>query len=173
MRFMLALMLAALAIPAIAATDPPITLQWDQLVPVEQRAKALAGDTIQNMPPAFRREDDDPSARRKEILNSLTAAYNGKRVRIPGFIVPLAMDGTEVKEFLLVPWFGACIHVPPPPPNQIVYVASNEAVSVEDIYDPVWVTGVLTTAVLSTELADTGYTLQGESIEPYGEDKKQ
>ncbi len=169
MRLMLAFLLMVLATPALAATADPITLEWDQLIPLDKRVEALAGKTIENMAPAFRREDDTLDSRRDEILDSLTTAYNGKRVRIPGFIVPLAMDGTEVKEFLLVPWFGACIHVPPPPPNQIVFVASNEAVSVADIYDPVWVTGVLSTAVLSTELADTGYTLQGESIEPYGD----
>jgi hypothetical protein len=160
MRALLTLMLLAVLAGPARAAEPPITLQWDQLVP--------AGvEELDNTPPAFRRPEDDTAERRSAILKSVTTAYNGKRVRIPGFIVPLAMDGTKVNEFLLVPWFGACIHVPPPPPNQIVYVSSKQEVSIDDIYDPVWITGVMQTTVLSTDLADTGYTLQGETIEPY------
>ncbi|MDO6749607.1 DUF3299 domain-containing protein, partial [Gilvimarinus sp. 1_MG-2023] len=72
------------------------------------------------------------------------AELNGVRVRIPGFIVPINFDDQQrVIEFFLVPFFGACIHVPPPPPNQIVHVEVEDGFVLESIYDPVWLEGVL------------------------------
>ena len=67
----------------------------------------------------------------------------------------------------MVPYFGACIHVPPPPPNQVVFVSLPEAVAVDDPYGPHWVTGVLSTASSSTELAEAAYTLAGERVEVF------
>ena len=157
-----------LAVPALAATEPPITLRWEQLIP----RSLINAQQVENWPAAFRQTSYDPALRRQEILNSVTTEYDGKRARIPGWIVPLALDGQKVNEFLLVPWFGACIHVPPPPPNQIIFVTSQEPVSIDDIYDPVFVTGVLSSNALSTDLADAGYRLAGEHIEPYFQNSK-
>ena len=42
-----------------------------------------------------------------------------KEVKIPGYVLPLDMYGRGVNTFLLVPYIGACIHVPPPAPNQL------------------------------------------------------
>ena len=67
----------------------------------------------------------------------------------------------------VVPYFGACIHVPPPPPNQVVFVSLPVAVAVEDPYGPHWVTGVMRTSSSSTELADAAYTLNGELVEVF------
>ncbi|NVK54332.1 MAG: DUF3299 domain-containing protein [Alteromonadaceae bacterium] len=93
--------------------------------------------------------------------------YNGKRVKIPGFIVPLEGTAELTTEFLLVPFFGACIHVPPPPSNQIVYVKMNEGVPVENLYDAVWVEGLFSTTQFSNDIASAGYTMQGEAVSAY------
>jgi hypothetical protein len=95
------------------------------------------------------------------------AELHGKKVKIPGFVVPLEGDGEAITEFLLVPYFGACIHVPPPPPNQIVYVKFSSPIPIDNLYDAVWVTGTLSTKGWQGELATVGYTLQGIEVSPF------
>jgi hypothetical protein len=97
---------------------------------------------------------------------AVVASLDGKRVQIGGYVVPLDFDATRVKEFLLVPFVGACIHVPPPPPNQIVYVKAEGGVDVKGTFDPVWVTGTLTVTPAFTGLAEAGYSLEAEKVEP-------
>ena len=93
---------------------------------------------------------------------------NGKSVRIPGYIVPLDFSAdAEHKEFLLVPYFGACLHTPPPPPNQIIFVTSNPPAKIPDIYDPVWLEGSLTTGRFDTEMGNSAYELALTNIELY------
>lgn len=100
---------------------------------------------------------------------------SGQFVRLPGYALPLEFSETGVQEFLLVPYVGACIHSPPPPPNQTVFVELAEAYTVESLYEPVWITGKLKIEPSSRALffvdgqADvaTGYTLQGITVEPY------
>jgi hypothetical protein len=93
-------------------------------------------------------------------------SLGGKRVHIGGYIVPLDFDATRVKEFLLVPFVGACIHVPPPPANQIIYVKIDEGFDVQGTFDPVWVTGALKVTSVFTGLAEAGYSLEAEKVEP-------
>ena len=100
------------------------------------------------------------------VPTPVVEALNGKRVQIGGYIVPLDFDATSVKEFLLVPFVGACIHVPPPPANQIVYVQVPKGVAIKGLFTPVTVTGRMTTQASFTGLADTGYTLEAESVDP-------
>jgi hypothetical protein len=90
---------------------------------------------------------------------------DGKRVRIGGYVVSLDFDATRVKEFLLVPFVGACIHVPPPPANQIVYVKSEQGFEVSGMFEPVWVTGTLKVTTQFTGLAEAGYSLEAEKVE--------
>jgi hypothetical protein len=92
-------------------------------------------------------------------------SLDGARVKIGGYVVPLDFDATKVKEFLLVPFVGACIHVPPPPANQIVYVKSEAGIEVKGLFDPVWVTGRLQTKIAFTGLAEAGYSLEAESVD--------
>jgi uncharacterized protein len=95
----------------------------------------------------------------------VVAALAGKRVHIGGYVVPLDFDATRVTDFLLVPFVGACIHVPPPPANQIIYVKVAQGFDVQGTFDPVWVTGTLNVAPTFTGLAETGYTLDAEKVE--------
>lgn len=93
---------------------------------------------------------------------------DGKRVSIPGFMVPLEDDLDQVTEFLLVPYAGACIHVPPPPPNQIVYVKMNKNTKVQVTFtDPIMVTGTLRISTVQSPYGDVSYDLSGESVVPY------
>jgi uncharacterized protein len=122
-------------------------------------------------------------ARRKQLteakraqMRAVNAALDGSLIRLPGYLLPLEYTGKDVTEFLLVPWVGACIHTPPPPPNQIVHVRSDKPVSVGGgMFAPVWVTGQLSTTGVKKSLylmdgtsdVDAGYSLHASKVEPY------
>ncbi len=93
---------------------------------------------------------------------------DGKPVRIPGFIVPLEFDDQQmVTEFFLVPFFGACIHVPPPPPNQIIFVSYPQGFQLSALTDPFWISGVLETSMTENAMATAAYAMQMQQFEPY------
>jgi hypothetical protein len=95
-------------------------------------------------------------------------ALDGQLVRLPGYIVPLDVtESGKVPEFLFVPYFGACIHVPPPPSNQIVHVHFGEGVLLDSLYQPFWIEGPLRTQSRSSELAEAGYSMHALSVYPY------
>ena len=97
-------------------------------------------------------------------FGAIRPELDGKRVRIAGYTTPVGFAEHETR-FLLVPELGACIHVPPPPPNQIVYV--DQPVSDELMFQPVWVTGTLRAEPVATILADVGYQFDDVVVEPY------
>ena len=94
------------------------------------------------------------------------ASLDGKRVQIGGYVVPLDFDATRVKEFLLVPFVGACIHVPPPPPNQIVYVKAESGVRRQGYLRSRVGHRDITVTPAFTGLAEAGYSLDAEKVEP-------
>jgi hypothetical protein len=121
-------------------------------------------------------------ARRKEIadqkhgeLQAVNAGLEGQTVKLPGYMLPLDITGKKVSEFLLVPWVGACIHTPPPPPNQIVRVIPDSPFEMPGMFAPVWVTGRMSTAASKKSLfmidgtseIDIGYTLRASRVELY------
>jgi uncharacterized protein len=170
-----------MAAPLALASDPPLELSWQKLVPEEAIRDALRAKsfTIGSKPFGSTSEPPAPtpldpeapwmSQRRLQPgtggVPKVVADLNGKRVRIGGYVVPLDFDATTVKEFLLVPFVGACIHVPPPPPNQIIYVKSEKGIEVTGSFDPVYVTGKMETAQQFTGLAEAGYTIEAETVE--------
>jgi hypothetical protein len=138
-------------------------IEWDELLPKEER------DNFNSEPPAPVHDYlGGGSAALQSGSFSVNLALNGVAVKIPGFVVPLdvSADGT-VKEFFLVPYFGACIHVPPPPPNQIVYVKLPRSMKVDSLYDPQWVTGRLRVETKNSRFGAAAYTLEGDKVEPY------
>lgn len=92
----------------------------------------------------------------------------GKLVKIPGFVVPLDDFQEDGAEFLLVPYYGACVHTPPPPPNQIVMVAMEGKKSIKlSLFDAVWMSGRLKIQSVESPYGTVGYTLEGMKVEPY------
>jgi len=106
-------------------------------------------------------ERDQEIKRRGEDVNS---SLDGELVRLPGYALPLQTAESGVTEFLLVPFVGACIHTPPPPPNQIVFAKLESEYQVKSLYDPVFITGHLKVQPASTEL----YLVDGEAQVPMG-----
>lgn len=154
-----AVLLAFLAAAGLAAAPTPSdvsVLGWADLLP----AGAMTSPPIVDHTriPTF-----DPST----AFSATVPELDGRRVKLPGFAVPLDLVGDRVSSLLLVPYFGACIHEPPPPPNQIVYVEFGEPVELQSMYEPVWVTGTLGTEPHTSQLAHAGYTMEGEAVEIY------
>tara|TARA_R110002153_G_scaffold27084_5_gene84272 strand:- start:3057 stop:3530 length:474 start_codon:yes stop_codon:yes gene_type:complete len=138
----------------ITLANEPLELYWEDMVPPDYQTP----DTPL---------DHNGSMMQMGLDAPIVESLNGKLVKIPGFVVPLEGNNETTTEFLLVPYFGACIHVPPPPANQIVYVKFSEAVPIDNLYDAVWVTGTLTTKGWEGDLATVGYSLEGMSVTPY------
>ncbi|MEM7487603.1 MAG: DUF3299 domain-containing protein, partial [Pseudomonadota bacterium] len=83
----------------------------------------------------------------------------GVRVALSGYMTPLSFEERETQVFLLVPYVGACIHVPAPPPNQIIIVQSDEPVPVLDMWQPFTAVGTLRVERLETDLAESAYVM--------------
>ena len=94
----------------------------------------------------------------------LNEDLDGAYIKLPGFIIPLDLSPDGVTDFILVPYVGACIHTPPPPANQLVMVNAARPWP-GDLWDPVWVTGIMRTQLQSTNLGQTGYSIAAEAME--------
>ena len=118
-------------------------------------------------------EDDKLMEKMQAEMNAapVNPALNGKKIKLPGYISPLEVDDQKgmVKDFLLVPYFGACIHVPPPPLNQTLLVKpqTGKSVGMERMYEPVWVYGTISTDSVNTALAEAGYQILDAKVERY------
>ena len=151
------------------------TLEWTDLMPAGFNPDKLF-EEYQKKYNIDELSDDNPRVielmkKVDAMLKSSPLNYqlDGKFIKLPGYVVPLETDGKKSTAFLLVPYFGACIHVPPPPANQTVYVTTKdgEGASIRKLFDVVWVTGTLHAQKQSTDVADAGYTLQATKVEPY------
>lgn len=113
---------------------------------------------------------EDPEV--QAVMNSINvqAELNKQSVSLSGFVVPLEMDDESIiTEFFLVPYFGACIHVPPPPPNQIIYVHYKKGLQVSDISIPFEIKGTLFTEIMEDEGAVSAYSFTADKVSEYKE----
>ncbi|WP_284078441.1 DUF3299 domain-containing protein [Herbaspirillum aquaticum] len=144
-------------------------IAWESLIPKDWDPMApFKGLKLDQM------TDDDPRAdaalwKAKKYWKDapVDPAMEGKAVRLPGFVVSLDREGEALKEFLLVPYFGACIHVPPPPANQIIHVKSAKAVKNVRTMDAVWISGVLKVERSDSSMGASSYSMKAVSVEPY------
>ena len=151
---------------AINAPPRIVELDWKELLPEGERAHftAVAPPPIHD----YRGEGGPPAIQAQNF--NVNKSLEGTTIRLPGFIVPLdpvRNDAANLSEFLLVPYFGSCIHVPPPPPNQIVYVHTTKRTGIDSIYDAYWITGKLHLQTKTTRLGSTAYELTADKIEVY------
>lgn len=165
-RGFVALAAAAGLLPALPQAEEAITVLWEDLVPKDEESGDFYA-TLKELGLLKVGENKIPWAIQPPA--AMVRDYDDKIVRIPGFIVPLSLEGTAVTEGLLVPYVGACIHVPPPPANQIVFIRLKEAKDEAALWDPVWATGLFTTQAVETELADVGYLMAEATLTPYEE----
>ena len=160
---------------AYGEPDTVRTIEWEDLIPAGYDANDIIDEYDRKYNLSELPEESpllkEMMAKVEETMRSapIKDNMNGQRVKLPGYVVPLEAVGQRTTEFLLVPYFGACIHVPPPPPNQTVFVTLVDPAGAEirQLYDVVWVTGVLKTQRFSVSLGDAGYTLEATLIEPY------
>ena len=157
------------------------TIEWEQLIPKDEL------EILMN-PPAYIWEIEDGSEE-DQLSSSLQSSpveekqdlyqqalvstnvideFDQQKIRMPGFIVPLEFnEDSVVTTFFLVPFFGACTHEPPPPPNQIIYSEYEPGKKIDNIYDPVWITGVIHTKTQTNDLATSAYSMVVDSVLPY------
>lgn len=145
---------------SVSIASDIVTLEWKDLVPTHQQ------EMIKNASVQFTM-DHTGEAPLQNTAGSFRKELVGKTVKIPGFVIPLEGDSETTTQFLLVPYYGACIHIPPPPTNQIIFVDAPDGTSNQALWDVVYVSGTLNIENNSTDLADAGYTLIDITIEPY------
>ena len=160
-RHSLALLAATPFAPATALAASVREITWDDLIPPGLAYPEIIDDGELDL------ENDTWAPVFDENATKLNEALNGTLVKLPGFIIPLELETDGVTDFVLVPYVGACIHVPPPPPNQLVVVSSEKPWPSDELWDPVWVTGLLTTQLQTTAIAQTGYAIRAEKMEIY------
>ncbi|MFT4650778.1 MAG: hypothetical protein ACI8XX_002452 [Polaribacter sp.] len=159
-------------------------IQWEKLTPLNWNPSKIFEDMTDQQYNAL---SNDELQRIEENVQAMFDAapvndeLDGKRVKIPGFVLPLEFENTLLKEFLLVPYFGACTHTPPPPANQIIYAKLKVETELNNIYHPVWIIGTIHISRSNSLLNEAGianglevqsaYSMSVESIEPYADEQ--
>lgn len=99
--------------------------------------------------------------------SSALTKFDGKKIRMPGFVVPLEDNAAKVTEFLLVPNPQACIHVPPPPANQMVLVRMAGGREHKLTWGPVWIEGIFRITTTESQYGKSSFHIVAESTERY------
>ncbi|QIA63198.1 DUF3299 domain-containing protein [Vibrio astriarenae] len=140
--------LIGLAISGFSHASTKI-LPWTELVPLSERNQHI--ETMINHDLSL--DERAP----QQLIGTMVSDLNNTQQTVAGFVVPLEISGNKIQQFLLVPFFGACLHVPPPPPNQIILV--NHTIDYVDPWEPVVLDGTLKVEQHTQDSIQTGYRL--------------
>ncbi len=166
---LMALCAAILSAPAHAVQGEAagrLELVWSDLLPPGEAERIARLQQVQAIEFGFNHfgTDQMPQLQTFNVVEEL----DGQRVRIAGFVLPFDFSASgQVSRFLLVPFVGACVHVPPPPPNQLIYAQAADGVAVQGMWEPVFAEGVMRTRRHASDLADAAYTLELTALQPY------
>jgi hypothetical protein len=158
-------------------------IEWPDLMPKEDLEALMNppeylddiadGSEEDALPDQFSMQTEDPDDPYQKALVStkIIPEFNKRKIRLPGFIVPLDFDDHYIiTQFLLVPFFGACIHLPPPPPNQIIFATYEPGLTLDDLSDAFFVEGTIFTELKKGEIATSAYSMTIDRVLPYEED---
>ncbi|MCP4821758.1 MAG: DUF3299 domain-containing protein [Shimia sp.] len=139
----------ALATAQAATANPDAPVTWDTLAPaITSNNALLQEESFEELTASFvsRYGASVVESLDTEIWKDTSVAQShiNTTTTIDGYVLPLASDGVRVTEFLLVPWVGACIHTPAPPPNQTIHVSYPEGLALKKPFEPVRLRGILT-----------------------------
>ncbi|MEC7690132.1 MAG: DUF3299 domain-containing protein [Pseudomonadota bacterium] len=154
-------------------------IEWTALMPASDLAALLdPPDYLSNVKDGSQQDsvkaftqnsfEDEKTERFKQALSSVQVIpeFDGRSIKIPGYVVPLQQNEEKlVTEFFIVPYFGACLHMPPPPPNQIIYVSYEQGLKLEDLQQPFWFEGEVDIQTRQHELGTAAYTLNVDRYE--------
>ena len=157
------------------------TIEWPDLMPPEVLAILLnppeyiaeiedgsAEDQISSQIKSSVDQSEEDAYQQALVSTDVNEDLDGAMIRIPGFVVPLEFDEEQtISQFFLVPYFGACLHMPPPQPNQIILVNAPKGIQMSALYDPFWIEGQLSTSFQENDMATSAYAMQLQRIEPY------
>lgn len=152
---------AATLVPGRVLANPFREITWEDLIPKGVPYGEIIG------PGQIDAVNDTWVPQFDENARKVNTGLDGKPVKLPGYIIPFDMESDGVTSFMLVPYVGACIHTPPPPPNQLVFVTTETPWPSESMWEPVWVFGRLSAKAMTTQIADVGYQIAAEKIEVY------
>ena len=169
---------SALTSPVSVSAETPgySLIDWNDLMPepwVKEMTKEMAavGKKLSNLQDNSEEANKAMAVMRKKFDEApIVKTQLNKKVRLPGYVVPLDAERSEKREFLLVPYFGACIHTPPPPANQIVLIrptAQSKIKKLPESMDIVWVEGEIKEGRVATSQGVSGYLLEAVSVAPY------
>lgn len=160
-RHLIAAAAACAALPRTSLAASPRILAWEDLIPPGvPYAEIIGTGEIDAVKDTWLPEFD-------ENATKLNKELHGAYIKMPGYVLPIDMSTAGVTSFIMVPYVGACIHTPPPPANQLVFVDSKKPWPSDQLWDPVWVTGRMRHELQSTTIADIGYALDADLIEVY------
>lgn len=160
-RSALMLFSGALATPKTALAATPKEITWDDLLPVGVPYSEIIGEG------ELDEVNDTWNPIYDENATKLNESLDGSYIKMPGFIIPFDIGVKGVTEFMLVPYTGACIHMPPPPANQLVMVNAKTPWRSDDLWNPVWVIGMMRMQLQTTDLGQTGYAIVADQMEVY------
>jgi len=163
MNILRIILLLTLTISPLAHSDKYKEVSWDDLMPQDWVPSATED------PAFFEGETFDGTVVElpKTEFAPIVKTLDKQKLKLPGYMIPIKFDESSVSEFLLVPYVGACIHTPPPPENQIVYVSLKKPMVTQDFWAPVWVSGTMKAQISMTKFATAGYHMTEATTEVY------
>lgn len=152
---------ALAALPRAGMAASPRVIGWEDLIPPGVPYAEIIGEGEMDA------VNDSWLPQFDENATRLNDALDGAYIKMPGYVLPVDISAAGVARFILVPYVGACLHVPPPPANQLVFVSAKKPWASGTLWDPVWVTGRMHQELQRTSVADIGYALSADRIEDY------
>lgn len=179
--FFLILTCLFLSIQSSVASKQYIDIDWIELMPDDDLEVFLnppelfndiqEGSSYDNLDDVLAQNSDNEEVRRYQQAlssNRVIESFNNKTIRIPGFIVPLESNEKNlVTQFFIVPYFGACLHLPPPPPNQIIFGELKDGIDVDELFHAFWFEGTIVIDQTQNDLGQSAYSMSLDNVYLY------